>query len=95
MKPLAIAPRRLDLTLVKPPLHADGNSEETTHPSRSRLAMATTTVFFGALGGLVGYGAASSIGDGVVCAASRSPLTVALYVACASTLAAWTIADRH
>ena len=89
VKPLAAQLRKLNLTEVKDPLHADGTSESATRQSRSRLVILATATAFGTLGGLIGYTAASAIRDCAVCAASRSPITVALYVASAATLAAW------
>ncbi len=78
---------------MKSPAEADGTA---ARPSRlSMLYRCAIAGFFGSAGGLIGYGAATAIGDYAVCAAGRSPLTVALYVASASALAAWTLTVKN
>jgi hypothetical protein len=69
---------------------------DVTRRSRPRVAAAAFSLLVGLAGAGIGYEAAGKVGQGVaVCAASRSPITVGLYVAIASSLAAWTIFGRR
>jgi len=72
-------------------LPVDGPPDTATPRSRSHYAGVLIASLVGLTGALIGYEAASNIEQCAVCAASRSPLTVGLYVAIACALAAWTL----
>jgi len=76
-------------------LPVDGPPDTATARSRSHYAGVLIASLVGLTGALIAYEAALNIEQCAVCAASRSPLTVGLYVAIASALAAWTLTSQR
>jgi len=76
------------------PLPRVDGAPKATRQSQSKFAVAAIVVLVGLGGASIGYLAAERLRGCATCAASRSPLTVGLYVAIASALAAWALATR-